>query len=731
MKPEYAAHTPRDAKDPNSPWHELCEHLETVAQEAAGFARKFAAADIAYWAGMLHDTGKFSSAFQSYLWQAHVADRDGTNTPVRGKVDHSSTGAVIARSLVSSTPKASGLELPWVIAGHHAGLNSQLALETRLHEKSNDLVLLDGAAKALAWKKLDFLESQPIPIPDFATPLEREFFVRILLSCLVDADHLDTEAFGSPHKTILRNQNQASLETLLERLKAAQIEIMQLAKTTPVNQARAEVYQAALKAALEPTGFFRLSVPTGGGKTRSSLAFALQHAITHGLERVIYVVPFLSITTQIAEEFRKILGTENVLEHHSAVKTDSEEGLTRAKLATENWDAPIIITTGVQFLESLFANKTSKLRKLHRISKAVIIFDEAQTLPAPLLTPILEVLHQLTRRYHSSIVFCTATQPALDAKSGFPELNAFEIAPDVPNLYNTLKRVTYEFPPELWDYTRVASEIENHNQVLCIVNTRAAAREIWQALNDENAIHLSTHLCGAHRLERITEIKKRLLENHACKVISTQLIEAGVDVDFPTVLRAFAPLDSIVQAAGRCNRNMNFERGQVIIFKHLIPTIPKGNYAVATQKTQNLIGSGIDLDNPETFLEYFRELHRDQIDTSAKAVQEARLRFDYPEVYKAFSVIESDTTPILIRQFAPEKVQAILEQGLNRATMRRLQPYLINVYTYKLEQLDRAGLTRPCKELSGFEKFELLEWAGKYHPQLGILEEVDVTGFVY
>ncbi len=731
MKPEYAAHTPRDPKDPNSPWHELLEHLETVARDVAVFASKFGASDIAHWAGMLHDAGKFSAAFQNYLWQAYVADRDGTNPPEKGKVDHSSTGAVIARALVGDTPNAEGLELPWVIAGHHAGLNSQLALETRLHEKSNDTVLLDGAAKALAWKKLNFLETEPVPLPKFATSLEREFFVRMLLSCLVDADHLDTEAFGSPHKTVLRNQTQTSLPELLERLKQSQIQIMQNAKTTPVNKARADVYQAALNAALKPTGFFRLSVPTGGGKTRSSLAFALQHAIKHGLERIIYIVPFLSITTQIAEEFREILGADNILEHHSAIKTDSEEGLTRAKLATENWDAPIIITTGVQFLESLFANKTSKLRKLHRISKAVLIFDEAQTLPAPLLTPILEVFHQLTKRYHSSIVLCTATQPALDAKSGFPDLNAFEIAPDVPKLYSTLKRVTYSFPPDLWDYEKVATEIKKHTQVLCIVNTRAAAREIWQALNDENAIHLSTHLCGAHRLEKIRELKQRLVKGQNCRVVSTQLIEAGVDVDFPTVIRALAPLDSLVQAAGRCNRNMNLDRGQVIVFKPLIPAMPKGNYAAATLKTQNLLRSGVDLDNPETFLEYFRELHSTQIDTDANHIQTLRGRFDYPEVYKAFGVIESDTTPILIRSYAPQIIQSILEQGMNRSTMRRLQPYLINVYTNKLQQLDRAGLIRPCKELSGFEKFELLEWAGKYHPQLGILEEVDITGFVH
>jgi len=322
-----------------------------------------------------------------------------------------------------------------------------------------------------------------------------------------------------------------------------------------------------------------------------------------------------------------------VLEHHSGISTDTSQELTRAQLATENWDAPIIITTGVQFLESLFANKTSKLKKLHRVSRAVIIFDEAQTLPAPLLTPILEVLHQLTKRYHSSIVLCTATQPALDASSGFTDLNAREIAPNVPELYATLKRVTYEFPSDLWDWQRLAAEIDKHSQALCIVNTRAAARETWQALGDDNAIHLSTHLCSAHRLERFSEIKRRLTDKEPCRVVSTQLIEAGVDVDFPVVFRAFAPLDSIVQAAGRCNRNMDYARGRVIVFKPLNPAMPKGNYAVATLKTQNLLEAGIDLDDPSTFLEYFSALHREQIDTDAKQIQALRERFDYPEVY--------------------------------------------------------------------------------------------------
>jgi CRISPR-associated endonuclease/helicase Cas3 len=721
LKPAFAAHTPRNASDPNSPWHNLTEHLEQVAADAAKFATKFGAAEIAHWAGLLHDAGKFSDAFQSYLWQAHVAKRDGIKEPERGKIDHSSTGAVIAKTFARADENATGLELPWVIAAHHAGLKARDKLEEDLKKKADDAVLINGAGKALEWPPLaPLLEPDfAFPQPEFASKLEREFFVRMLLSCLVDADHLDTEAFGSPHKTQIRGEDKAPFEALFEKLRAAQLEKMANAENTEVNRVRAEVYHRALEQAPEKPGFFRLSVPTGGGKTRSSLAFGLQHALKHDLERIIYVVPYLTITRQIAKEFAEILGSENVLEHHSGVQYDPNEGETWAKLAAENWDAKIIVTTSVQFLEGLFARKPSKLRKLHRVSKAVVIFDEAQTLPAPLLTPIMDALHELVNRYGSSIVFCTATQPALDAGSGFPDLNDREIAPDPARLFRSLERVEYRFSWEPWDWDRIAQELKAHPQVLCVVNTRAHARAIWQALNDKDAIHLSTHLCGAHRQAQIERIERRLELGEPCRVVSTQLIEAGVNLDFPVVFRAFAPLDSIVQAAGRCNRNMKLHpaKGLVVMFKPEQPGLPKGIYEAATFKTERWLRNGVDLNASETFHKYFTELHN-ATDTDAQNVQALRERFDYPEVKKAFKIIDDDTTPVLVRQYDSDAVNAILEQPFNRQTMRALQSYLVNIFNNQLPKLDR--FVRPCAEHP-----ELLEWVGKYDEHLGILEEVD------
>ncbi len=724
MKPEYAAHTPRDAKDPNSPWHELLEHLETVAKDAAVFASKFGAAEIAHWAGMLHDTGKFSSAFQAYLWEAHIAKRDDKSQPEKGKAPHAMTGAVITRLFALNDELATGLELPWVIAAHHAGLKSKTDLLDSIKEKSETALVQDGVQKAFSWKKLALLTQENFEFPQthFKTKLEREFFVRMLLSCLVDADHLDTEAFGSPHKSKIRGEDKIPLETLLDKLKSAQLEKIAQAEQNEVNIIRAEVYYRALERASESKGFFRLSVPTGGGKTRSSLAFALQHAILHNLERVIYVVPYLTITRQIAQDFSEVLGAENILESHSGVQHDPNEGETWTKLAAENWDGKIIVTTGVQFLEALFARKPSKLRKLHRISRSVIIFDEAQTLPAPLLTPIMDVLHQVVDTYHSSIVFCTATQPALDSGSGFPDLQSREIAPDPNRLFRNLERVKYQFSWEAWDWQRIAKELVQHQQVLCVVNTRAHARAIFSALNDPEAIHLSTHLCGAHRQRQIAKIQTRLEQKQPCRVISTQLIEAGIDLDFPVVYRAFAPLDSIVQAAGRCNRNMKLypEKGLVVVFQPEQLGLPKGVYEAATHKTQSWLRKGIDLNAADTFHKYFTELHN-ATDTDARKIQSLRQDFDYPNVSQEFRVIEDDTEAVLVRQYAPEIVAAILSQPFNRQTMRKLQPYLVNVFKKQLEKLDRATLIRPCAEHP-----DLLEWVGKYDDNLGILEEVNV-----
>jgi CRISPR-associated endonuclease/helicase Cas3 len=739
MKPEYAAHTPRDPQDPNSPWHGLKEHLYTVAKTAAQFASRFDAEEVAYWTGLLHDVGKFSQAFQRYLEQAHSAVRDGSAPPKRGSVFHAITGAILARSLKATiTADASGLEMAFAIAAHHAGLSDMNDLQAKIQEKSEDPIFLDGATQALSWKPFDSLK--PPHMPTFINHLEREFFVRMLLSCLVDADHLDTEAFCSPEKHQERQRQHEPLPKLLEKLKTAQEQKIRTATKNPVNAIRAEVYHNALEKALLPTGFFRLSVPTGGGKTRSSLAFALQHAIQHGLERVIYVVPYLTITQQIAKEFIEILGADNLIEHHSAVKfggtAEEVEHHNWQKLASENWDANVVITTSVQFLESLFAKRPSSLRKLHRIAKSVIIFDEAQTLPATLLTPILEVLHQLTKRYGSSVVFCTATQPALDTRAGFPALGDREIAPDPARLFAVLERVDYQIDLSGWEIPTIAQKLVQHPQTLCVVNTRAQARAIFAELKKitpEDCLHLSTHLCGKHRMAQIERIKQKLAAKETVYVVSTQLIEAGVDLDFPAVYRALAPLDSLVQAAGRCNRNMLYPKGQVYIFKPIPFVLPDGVYKSATIKTENWLKRGVDLHSSQTFLDYFAQVYSSLVSTDAKKIQALRQEFNYAQVADAFAVIEPDTVSVLIRHYEPIEVANIFKPGFFRSTLRRLQPYLVSIYKSQLLEYQRRGLIRPCTEIPIPESGVpiLYEWFGQYDAELGILEEVDLALTVY
>ena len=761
MKPEFAAHTPRDAKDPNAPWHDLKEHLEKVALMAQTFANKFGAGEIALAAGHLHDAGKCSQAFQKYLWEAYVAKRDNTKAPERGKVDHSSTGAVLAREWVETVgTDGSNLELAFVIAAHHAGLDSVNGLETRLAKKQIDDVVEDGIKQFMNAfpKTADQLETSSIPtIPVFENPRAREVFIRFLLSSLVDADQLDTESFGSPQKTTIRETKRTqfnSLENLLKKLKINQAILQNKASPTPLNVARKEIFEACLERALDEPGFYRLSVPTGGGKTRSSLAFALQHAVQHGFDRVIYALPFLTIIDQTAKEFHKILGNQDVLEHHSAFnptkQTDdgSQTSDDWSNLASENWEAPVIVTTTVQLLESLFARRTSSLRKLHNICRSVIVFDEAQSLPVPLLEPILDMLRELVRAYKVSVVFCTATQPAFEA---LKLTGITEIIPDPARYYTTLERVRYDpLTKERWSWDQVAQEMKTTEQALCIVNTKKQARALFDALDSKEGIfHLSTNMCGAHRLSILETIRTRLRDREKCHVVSTQLIEAGVDLDFPRAFRAIGPLDSIAQAAGRCNREgeLRDENGQLVpgrmtVFRPEDNGSPQGVYKVAMELAQEFLKDTVDFNDPETFKRYFKYLYM-HTDTDHFKIQKFRSLLDYPEVEKQFKLILDDTQAVLIRGYDPEPVNKILETFANvtrqftsrkiiRETFRDLQPYFVNMYTNKLEQLktDSRGLIRPIVQFADVN-IELYEWSGQYSQDFGVLEESQSESFLF
>ena len=551
-------------------WHPLQEHLQTVARLAADLAKKFQGESWGYVAGLLHDLGKSQPGFQAYL-------EDCQNHPgkmIRGP-DHSSAGAVLAAQQYWEG-------LAFLLAGHHGGLPDPTNLKQRLGEKSNDPIIQDVLRQA---GRIMSLPECP-PLPPLKSPTQAELFLRFLFSALVDADYLDTEAHFDPGKSWLRYRS-FDLALLAESFWKEQAKLSGH-DLSPVNLARHDIYQACLAAAEFRPGLFRLTVPTGGGKTLSGMAFALRHALKYQKHRIIVAIPYTSIIDQTAQVYRRIFGDENILEHHSAVtpREDEDHFVQQqwTRLAAENWDAPFVVTTTVQLFESLFANRPAACRKLHNLAQSIIILDEVQTLPTGLLAPILEVVQQLVDHYGVTVVLSTATQPSL-VDSGSPYLKGLcgeirEIVPDPARYFQALKRVSYDCPGETWSWERAAQEMAAEPQCLTVVNTKKDALALLDALNDPEALHLSTLLCMDHRRQVMKEIKKRLDPKRPmpCRVVATQVVEAGVDLDFPVVLRAMGPLDRIVQAAGRCNREGGLSQGRVIIFQPAEGRVPPGDY---------------------------------------------------------------------------------------------------------------------------------------------------------
>ena len=708
--------------------HDLVEHLRGVAQRASKFATPFGAGDLAYLVGLWHDLGKFNPRFQSYLMDCEAG------RAVRGP-DHKAAGALLAARYVNIGSM--------LVQGHHGGLRWRRDFETWLAEKTKELATSE--AFQLAREVIPDLEpDRPISLPAYVNQDHKagELLLRLLFSALVDADFLDTETHFNPQQAEQR-YSQASLQDLWQRFNSDQKRLSGH-REDAVGQVRHCIYKACLSAADGPTGMYRLTVPTGGGKTRSAMAFALRHAIRHNLERVVVVVPFISITEQTAEVYRRIFETDRgnnpvVLEHHSAVITDDIEdgdfrrGQVFTRLAAENWDARIVVTTTVQLFESLFSNLTSRTRKLHNLACSVIILDEAQALPAHLLTPILDVLQELCAHYGSTVVLSTATQPAFEAIPVFSKIDAKEIVPNPTRYFETLRRVDYEWridPALKW--SEVAEILQGEPQTLAVVNTKKDALALLDALEDPGAFHLSTMLCGAHRRDTINEIKRRLCAGESCHLVSTQVIEAGVDLDFPLVMRALGPLDGIIQAAGRCNREGNLpDRGRVVIFRPVDGRVPSGAYRTATDITTATIGKGnLDPDDPAGTREYFRQLF-ETIDTDQRQVQTAREALDYPKVAQRFRMIDENTQSVVITSYGPTDERQMVQDNLKRlrrgasevrVVMRRLQPYLVSVYFHQIPRLRQQGLISEVEVMEG-----LWEWRGEYHPVRGIggVESID------
>jgi CRISPR-associated endonuclease/helicase Cas3 len=735
--------------------HPLSRHNEAVSTLAAEFATTFQSSPWASLAGLWHDLGKFRDGFQRYIRQCGDPDAHIEGRVAGTDKTHSAAGALWAQRYLEEVDKRSGpvvaRVLSYLIAGHHAGLSDWAGENKSLHNRFASEDAQRELATACAASIPEHLLKPAGPMPDLADllryrdddkgdPIPGRFalWVRMLFSCLVDADFLDTEAFMSPEKSEVR-QGFPGLDvleqSLSEHLARMAHDVAERGETdSKVNRKRAEVLRACLAKAELPPGVFSLTVPTGGGKTLSSLAFALHHAVLHGQRRVIYAIPYTSIIEQTAGIFRGIFGDENVIEHHSNVEVDETQETARLRLACENWDAPLVVTTNVQLLESLFANRTSRCRKLHNLVGSVIVLDEAQLLPVTYLQPVVDTLRLLVKDYGVTLVLCTATQPTLESRTGFDQARALrgfkagevrEIVDDVPSLYADLARVRVHLPADLnamrtWD--DLAPEIARHEAVLAIVGRRADARDLYRQLKTENPDglwHLSGLMCAEHRSNTIRDIKAALAERQQAlsagqvgkpiRVVSTQLVEAGVDIDFPVVYRALAGLDSIAQAAGRCNREGRLERGEVHVF---VPpkSPPPGLLRMAEQATRILWAALPPKTDPmgvERFGEFFRRLYGDarldekDICRLLRVGREADVMFR--TAAERFRLIdEQDGATVFVRyRRAPNDdsigmwLNTLKKHGPDRWLLRKLQRYSVTIYNSDLQRLLKQGDIEP------------------------------------
>jgi CRISPR-associated endonuclease/helicase Cas3 len=625
-----------------------------------------------------------------------------------------------------------GKLLAYAIAGHHAGLpdgkeNDRKCLTARL-----DKTIPDYSASPNRIRKRVKLDPPPFTPSEKRLGFQLAFFIRMIFSCLVDADFLDTEQFMDREKSSWR-MGYPPLAMLEKKLTPALKKLSAKNPSKQINSRRAAILKNCLDAAETKQGLFSLTVPTGGGKTLSSLAFAMKHALKHDLKRIIYVIPFTSIIEQNAGVFREILGEDAVLEHHS--NFDPKEEDHRSRLASENWDAPVIVTTNVQFFESLFSNRSSKCRRIHNIADSVVILDEAQMLPVQLLKPCLEALRELSSAYRTTIVLCTATQPALSTTEGFKDglENVREIVPDAAKLYNDLKRVRTTVVPQLITDDELASRLAEHEQVLCIVNTRGHARSIFEKMlkkaGEKGSYHLSALICPAHRTRKLKEIKNTLNKKQPCRVVSTQLIEAGVDIDFPVVFRSSAGIDSIAQAAGRCNREDNLPNGgQVYIFSPETG-VPPGHFRQTAQAAETVIKHHDDPLSLEAVCEYFRTLYWARGDRLLDEYQilddlserTEKLDFPFRKVDKKFKLITDDMKSVIIpwkeRESEAEKLINNLRFNKYPAKYARMvQPFTVQIRPREFSNL------MPALE-SIHDQYYVLRNMDLYREDLGLCPE--------
>ena len=720
-------------------WHLLSDHLKGTGTRAASFLDTVGAGEIARVGGLLHDLGKYTPEFRDRL------------SGGRKRVNHSTAGAKIA---IERYGEYLGKMLAFCIAGHHRGLANGVngeqttALENRLEEQV--------PAPNPIWEQEISLPANPPP-PEIK-PRDRDtvgfcaaFFIRMLFSALVDADYLDTEDhFAGSKERAKPSEHHPTIAELRERLNAHLHELAAHAGASPVNSLRQEVLAHVRTKAAQPPGLFTLTVPTGGGKTLTSLAFALDHARHHGLDRVIYVIPYMSIIEQTAAVFRKALREsdaeepEFVIEHHSTFDEDrigDREASDKLRLAMETWDAPIVVTTAVQFFESLFGNRPSRCRKLHNIANSVVILDETQTLPLQYLRPCVTALDELARNWRTSVVLCTATQPALAHLDGFAGgfEDMRELAPEPKRLYRTLKRTRVRHQGQL-DDAAIAQRLQESPQSLCVVNTPRHARELYERMaHAEGAAHLTARMCARHRRERLDDIRGRLRSGAPVRLIATSLVEASVDLDFEVVWRAEAGLESIIQAAGRCNREGRAEMGNVFVFKpsdeeaHRAPP-EVGQRADIARGVMH--GHGDDPVSLDAINDYFQKLYWIKGDDALDAKDILRLLrergksldFPFETIAGKFRLIETARVPIIVpwcgADGLDDTAKRLLEELMSvqrpSRIARRLQPYVVEVPARIRTDLIDNDAAQVVRKSDFDDQFVVLTNLDLYRPETGL-----------
>lgn len=709
MREEFIAHV---RKNEDGTWanpHRLSDHIADTARQAEAFTTEFHSGAWGKAAGLAHDAGKGRLLWQRYLRLKSGYDEEAHLEGKRGKVPHAIHGAELVEHLFGN---GIGRILAYCIAGHHTGLpdwsSAEGAGQASLQFQKTQVKDLDDIESSI----IDNIRLAKPSLPPwkFDKGLDLALWIRMLYSSLVDADFLDTENYMDNDKALNRG-GYCSMSELLDRFNRFSKQLDEESEDTKVNKIRRSIRMKCTQMAKEEQGVFSLSVPTGGGKTLSSLAFALEHAKKHRLKRIIYVIPYTSIIEQNADVFRSAIGEDQVVEHHSSL--DEDDTTPKTRLASENWDAPVIVTTSVQFFESLFAAKSSRCRKLHNIVGSVIVLDEAQLVPVEFLAPILETMQLLIDHYHVSFVISTATQPAFKERNvdGQPFKGLKRIkeimgeVEEVKALYQSLIRYHVQFPNELHaisSWEGISEELRQYEQVLCIVSDRKSCRELHK-LMPKATYHLSALMCGQHRSEIIKEIKQKLKDRESVRVISTQLVEAGVDLDFPVVYRALAGLDSIAQAAGRCNREGKLsDLGKVIVFNPPRKAL-EGILRKAADTTLSMVlMNDNDPLNYDRFETYFTELYwkANSLDKEEIIALLNPYHNDLSEcsVYfrtaaRKFKFIDDTMQKtIFVRYGEGEKLIDLLRsKGPDRWIMRKLQRYTVNIYNHEFNDLRRRG----------------------------------------